>query len=150
VNESTWEHLRVVFWPGVLFMLIEFTYVKDSVQNYFIAKTASLFLMPFVITVGWYAYTPFTGRSIFPLDLVLFYVAVLIDQVASYRLLTAPPLSRVFRTTALVVFLVLLVSFSVFTFYPPPIFLCEHFHLLDTGQYGILGSYDGLRVSRQP
>ena len=138
VNESTWEHLKMVFWPGLIFMLIEYTYVKDFVNNYFVAKTAGLFLMPLVITLGWYLYTPFTGRSIFPLDLVLFYLAVALGQLVSYRLLTAAPLADRFRNLAIVVFSVLLVAFSLFTFLPPRIFLFEHFDLKDTQEYGIL------------
>jgi hypothetical protein len=145
VNESTWEHLKMVFWPGVVFMLIEYTYVRDVVRNYFIAKTIGLFLMPLVITVGWYAYTPFSGRSIFPLDLVLFYLAVLVGQIVSYKLLTAPPLSNRIRNIAVSAFIIMLIAFSTFTFFPPRIFLFEHFDLQDTQQYGILEDYEELR-----
>lgn len=150
VNESTWEHLKMVFWPGVLFALIEYTYVRDVARNYLVAKTVSLFIMPLIIIVGWYVYTPFTGRSIFPLDLTLFYVAVLAGQIASYKLLTAPPLSRRVYQSAVAGLLVMLVAFSTFTFYPPQNSLFEHFDLKDTGRYGILtmAEYEPIRVFR--
>jgi hypothetical protein len=150
VNESIWEHLKMVFWPGLIFMLIEYTYIKDIVNNFFVAKTASLLLMPTIITIGWYLYTPFTGRSIFPLDLVLFYLAVAIGQLVSYKLLTAPPLADRFRKLAIGVFSVLLIAFSIFTFFPPRIFLFEHFDLKDTQQYGILEDYEDLRYFTTP
>ena len=94
VNESTWEHLKMVFWPGVVFALLEYTYVRDQVNNFLTAKTAGLLIMPLVITLGWYVYTPFTGRSIYKYDLMLFYLAVLIGQVISYTILTASPAVR--------------------------------------------------------
>jgi hypothetical protein len=150
VNESTWEHLKMVYWPGVIFMLLEYTYVKDKVSNFLVAKTVGLFLMPLVIAAGWYAYTPFTGTSVFPLDLALFYLATFAGQAAGFLLLRAKPLAKAYRSTAIGVFLVLLVTFSLFTFAPPRIFLFEHFDLQDTGEYGILDSYDGLRYFTLP
>ena len=150
VNESTWEHLKMVFWPGLIFALIEYTYIREKVNNFLAEKTASLFIMPLVITLGWYAYTPFTQKSIFRLDLILFYVAVLIGQIASYKILTSSPLSKKYKNISTFVILVLLLSFSLFTFYPPEIFLFEHFDLMDTGEYGILDNYEGLRYFTQP
>ena len=150
VNESTWEHLKMAFWPGFVFMLVEYTYVRDQVNNYFIAKTAALLVLPLVIVIGWYAYTPFTGRSIYPADLFLFYLATLIGQIVSYKLLTAEPLGRKYLNAAIGVFAVLLISFSTFTFFPPRIFLFEHFDLKDTEEYGILDDYEDLRYFTAP
>ena len=145
VNESTWEHLKMVFFPGLVFALIEYTYVRDLVRNYILAKTVSLFLMPLVITVGWYIYAPAVGRSIFPVDLALFYVAVLVGQIASYKILTMPPLPRHYFLNAWIVLIFMFISFSTFTFFPPRIFIFEHFDLKNTGEYGILDNYDNLR-----
>lgn len=150
VNESTWEHLKMVFWPGLIFALVEFTYVRDLVKNYWFGKAASLIAMPAVITVGWYAYTPFTGTSVFPLDLALFYLAVFTGQFLSYKILTARPFGDRTKRFALVSIVLMLAAFSLFTYFPPQIFLFEHLDLLDTGQYGILESYEGLRVFTEP
>ena len=49
VNESTWEHLKMVFFPGLVFALIQYTYVRDVVNNYIVAKVAGLVIMPLVI-----------------------------------------------------------------------------------------------------
>ena len=138
VNESTWEHLKMVFWPGLLFALIEYTYVKDEVNNYFVAKIATLIIMPFIIVAGWYAYAPAVGRSIFPLDLLLFYIAVAVGQIVSYKILTAQPLGVRLYWSAWATFIALFIAFSAFTFYPPRMFLFEHFDLKDTDRYGIL------------
>lgn len=150
VNESTWEHLKMVFFPGLVFALIEYTYVREQVNNYLIAKTASLFVMPLVIVVGWYIYAPAVGRSIFRVDLVLFYIAVFIGQYISYKLLTRPPLEKKFNTYAIGVFIVMFLAFSTFTFYPPRIFLFENFDLKDTGQYGILDYEENIRYFTKP
>jgi len=150
VNESTWEHLKMVFWPGVVFSLIEYSYIRDQVNNFLVAKAVSLFVMPLVIAIGWYGYTPFTQRSVFQLDLLLFYIAVLIGQMVSYKILTRESLSKRATRLSAAGLVVMLVAFSTFTFYPPEIFLFENFDLLDTGQYGILDNYDNLRYFTQP
>ena len=150
VNESTWEHLKMVFWPGVFFSLIEYSYIRDRVNNFLVAKSVSLFVMPLIITLGWYAYTPFTQKSIFRLDLLLFYIAVFAGQIISYKLLMRESLSEKANVMSGVGLGVMLFAFSTFTFYPPEIFLFENFDLLDTGQYGILDNYDGLRYFTEP
>lgn len=150
VNESTWEHLKMVFFPGLVFALIEYTYIRDEANNYLLAKAASLFLMPLVIVVGWYIYAPIVGRSIFPADLALFYLAVAIGQIVSYRILASNPLGKVFRRVSLAVILVMLAAFSTFTFFPPRIFLFEHLDLNNTGEYGILDYEDNIRYFSEP
>ena len=150
VNESTWEHLKMVFWPGLIFTLIEYSYIRDRVNNFLVAKSVSLFVMPLIITLGWYAYTPFTQKSIFRLDLLLFYIAVFAGQIISYKLLMRESLSEKANVMSGVGLGVMLFAFSTFTFYPPEIFLFENFDLLDTGQYGILDNYDGLRYFTEP
>jgi len=150
VNESTWEHLKMTFFPGLVFALVEYTYVRDKVNNYLIAKTASLFIMPLVIFTGWYIYAPAVGRSIYPVDLVLFYIAVFTGQFVSYKLLTRPPMEQKFNNYAIGAFLALFLAFSTFTFYPPRIFLFENFDLKNTGQYGILDYEDNIRYFTKP
>lgn len=150
VNESTWEHLKMVFFPGLVFALIQYTYVRDVVNNYIVAKVAGLLIMPLVIAVGWYIYAPLLGRSYFPADLFLFYLAVFIGQLVSYRILTRPPLEGNYTRTAIVVFFILFAAFSAFTFYPPNIFLFEHLDLKDTGLYGILPMEENIRYLTAP
>jgi hypothetical protein len=150
VNESTWEHLKMVFFPGLVFALIQYTYVRDVANNYIIAKVAGLVIMPLVITIGWYIYAPILGRSYYPADLFLFYLAVFLGQLVSYKLLTRVPLERKYTQYAIGVFLILLIAFSTFTFFPPRIFLFEHLDLKNTGLYGILPMEANIRYLTAP
>ncbi|MEM9952893.1 MAG: DUF6512 family protein [Chloroflexota bacterium] len=147
VNESTWEHLKLVFWPAVIFSLIEYTYVRDSVRNYLFAKAVSTVVMMAIIVATWYIYTPITG-NINWFNIAIFYVAVFIGQIISYRLLTAEAYPQSFAYSSLAVFVVLCIAFVVFTYFPPRFSLFEHYDLLDTNEYGILDDYEDLRVFR--
>ncbi len=148
VNESTWEHLKMVFWPALFFALIEYTYVRDVARNYAIGKAVSIMTMMAIIIITWYIYTPFLGNVNW-LNIAIFYVAVGIGQAISYRILSSPPMEfQQARRLAFGSLFLLTFAFVFFTYYPPRVSLFEHFDLQDTGEYGILDDYEDLRVFR--
>lgn len=146
VNESTWEHLKMVFWPGLFFFLIEYQFLKKQTRNYWTAKAACLVLMPAVIAFGWYGAVALSGKNYFSINILLFVVAILAGQVVSYRLLTGPVLPAVYTRYAVVAIVGLSVAFPTLTFFPPRIFLFEHMDLQNTGQYGLLDNYEDLLI----
>jgi len=135
VNESVWEHLKLAFWPSLLFMLIEYVSLKKMVNNFALAKTIGVYLMVFIIPIVFYSYTAFTGESVFVIDILTFIVAVIIGQLASYKLLTYKQLPSYLEKFSLVAIVILGLAFVLFTFYPPqlPIFQDPI-----SGQYGIV------------
>jgi hypothetical protein len=134
VNESVWEHLKLAFWPALLFMLVEYAPLKKAVANFFFAKTVGVYVMVMVIPVVFYSYTAFTGESILAVDIGSFVVAVVIGQLASYKLFTHKALSEKLVWISLGALAALGIAFAVFTFVPPqaPVFRDPV-----TGGYGI-------------
>jgi hypothetical protein len=135
VNESVWEHLKLAFWPALLFMLTEYGPTKKTTTNFTLAKTADVCLMIIIIPIVFYSYTAITGKSVFVIDISTFVVAVVIGQLSSYKLLTYRKLSKNFDRISLIILVLLGIAFVLFTFYPPqlPIFRDPI-----TGKYGIL------------
>ena len=39
VNESTWEHFKMAFWPGLIFALIEYPFLKEETNNFFVQNS---------------------------------------------------------------------------------------------------------------
>jgi hypothetical protein len=134
VNESVWEHLKLVFWPALLFMFIEYVPLKKKTNNFALAKTVGVYLAIFIIPIIFYSYTAITGKSIFLIDISTFVIAVIIGQISSYKLLMHKKLPESFDRTSLVLLVLLGIAFVSFTFYPPqlPIFRDPN-----TGKYGI-------------
>jgi len=124
VNESVWEHLKLGFWPTLLYAIIEYSLINKKTKNFFPAKTVATYSIIAVIPAIFYSYTTITGESIFVIDILSFILAVVIGQLLSYRLLTYKPLSAKLEKIALFALFILGVAFIVFTFYPPhlPIF----------------------------
>ncbi|MCW3999013.1 MAG: DUF6512 family protein [Candidatus Bathyarchaeota archaeon] len=133
VNESVWEHLKLAFWPAVLFSLIELAPLRGTANNFVLAKTVAVYVMVALIPAIFYAYTAFTGESIFAVDVASFVVAVIVGQLISYRLLVYRQLSSKLMWLSLVFLVALAVLFAIFTFMPPQTGL---FQDSITGKYG--------------
>ena len=119
VNESVWEHLKLGFWPAIVFALIEFKYLKKSTSNFLFAKTIGIYLIPIIIMVIFYSYTAVLGESILVIDILSFVIAVIVGQLVSYRLLTGKTLPYNLDVVSLVALILLGLAFVLFTFYPP-------------------------------
>ena len=134
VNESVWEHLKLAFWPALLFMLIEYIPLKKTANNFVLAKTTGVYLAIITIPIIFYSYTAVTGKSIFVIDISTFVVAVIIGQISSYKLLTRKKLSKNLERISLILLVMLGIAFVSFTFYPPQL---PVFRDPITGKYGI-------------
>jgi len=135
VNESVWEHLKLGFWPAIVFALVEFKYLKNLTNNFLFAKTIGIYLVPIVITVLFYSYTALVGESILAIDISSFIIAVIVGQLVSYRLLTGKTLPYNLDRFSLIALLLLGFAFVLFTFYPPQLVM---FQDPITGEYGIV------------
>ncbi len=134
VNESVWEHLKMAFWPALVWALIERGPLNRRINNFDLAKSTSIPLMLLLIVGLYYGYTGILGESVLFLDITIFVVAVLAGQYVSYRLLTGDERSPLLNTVAPIIIIVLAVLFVVFTFSPP------HYALFQdsvTGGFGV-------------
>jgi hypothetical protein len=134
VNESVWEHLKLAFWPALLYTLIEYVLLKKQVNNFFQAKALGVCSMIAIIPLVFYSYTAVTGESIFAVDISTFIIAVIIGQFLGFKLFTYKKTPENFKIIALAILVLLAITFALFTFYPPhlPIFQDPI-----TGNYGI-------------
>lgn len=135
VNESVWEHLKLAFWPALIYTIFEYKYLKKLTNNFITAKTVGIYIMPITITVLFYLYTAITGESMLILDILIFIIAVIIGQLSSYKLLTSKKLPKTLEKISLIALILLGLAFIIFTFYTPQI---EIFRDPITGEYGIL------------
>ena len=133
VNESVWEHLKLPFWPSLLWVLIEMYPLRKIAGNFFAAKATGTVIMVVLIPVVFYSYTAFT-EEILAVDIATFMIAVIIGQIASFKLFKQGKHSKPTEIIAIIVLALLAILFITFTFYPPhfPIFRDSN-----TGGYGI-------------
>jgi len=136
VNESVWEHLKLGFWPALVYAVLEYGRFGKSAENFGVAKTVGIYLIPVVIVVLFYSYTAILGYGVLAADIAIFVVAVIVGQLVSYRLLISSAMPRRLNRFAPIALGVLVVLFIVFTFYAPQLAL---FRDPVSGGYGIIG-----------
>jgi hypothetical protein len=135
VNESVWEHLKLSFWPALLYAVIEYRYLNRKRGSFFPAKTVGIYLMPLIIVSSFYLYRAFSEENL-ALDILIFIVAVAIGQLASYKLMIWKGALKINTKISIIALILLASLFIIFTFYPPqlPIFQDPI-----SGGYGIKG-----------
>ena len=136
VNESVWEHLKLGFWPALVYAALEYSRFGKSANNFPFAKTIGIYLIPITIVVLYYAYKAILGHGLLAVDIAIFVVAVIVGQLVRYKLLVASPLPKRLNRFAPIALVVLGILFVLFTFYPPqsPLFRDPV-----SGGYGIVG-----------
>jgi hypothetical protein len=137
VNESTWEHLKIAFWPMFFLFLFELAAREKTYENFLLAKTAGLYFAPVLIMLLFYSYRMLFHAHSLAYDITIFFFAIFSGNILSWKLLSVFQSGSVRGTRAVsVIFLtVLVLSFSFFTYFPPRVFL---FRDPRTGGFGII------------
>lgn len=135
VNESVWEHLKLVFYPMLIAMIIEYFLVKDVANNYVEAKTIGIFTAMSFIVIVFFTYSGIIGTSIIVIDILLFIISIILGEYVAYRLMKREDESTVTtEVLSIVIIIFLLLCFVIFTYLPPEVNL---FRDVTTGVYGI-------------
>jgi len=135
VNESTWEHLKLVFYPALVFSILEYPFLKRKTSNFFFAKIVSFYVMPIVIIVLFYGYLAIFKEDSLFWDILVFVVAVAAGQYANFKILTMKKLDRKYKIISIILFFLILVPFLTLTYFPPQNIL---FKDPLTGGFGII------------
>jgi hypothetical protein len=153
VNESTWEHLKMFFWPGVIMALVQHAYVREHLPNLVAAKAVKLWVTPVTIAIAFYTYIgvviPRGSNGTLLGTIVTAFIGVYLGGYLSFLVLTAPPVRTRTTRVGLAAIGVLAAMMLVFTWVPPKVFLFEDFNRYTyNGQYGILEDYSDRLVFR--
>ncbi len=121
VNESTWEHLKLLFVPYIVFSIVEYFVYGKHIECFFVIKARSVLLGMLTIITVFYTYTGIIGNHYLLLDIGTFILGVVFSYRYSYRYSydstnTCSAYSEIF---ALFVIVALGVAFALFTFTPP-------------------------------
>ncbi len=119
-NESTWEHLKLLFFPTIIFSVIEYFFVKNEIKNYVISVAVSVIVGMLSIIVLFNTYTGFLGYSIDFLNILIFYVGLIIMLIVKNKIIVngkfAGQNSSLF---GLLICFAMTLIFIFFTYNPP-------------------------------
>ena len=133
INESTWEHMKLLFWPLFLFALVQWLFFKDT-PNYWCVKLAEILLGLILIPVLFYTYNGVFGKSPDWINIAIFYITALLVFLFERWVFKNDLLQCKHPHLAFTAICLIAVLFVVFTFVPPQIPLFQDPLL---GTYGI-------------
>lgn len=133
VNESVWEHLKLLYFPMLLTTIIGYFYIGKSSTNFLCAKTLGIIASIFFVIVFFYTYSGIIGRTITFIDIASFFIAVILGEYISFKLMSSN--FQCNNIIAVFVLIILLTSFIVFTYFTPELGI---FKDPVTGEYGII------------
>ena len=134
VNESTWEHMKLLYWPLFLYALAQRLFFKDQ-KNYWCVKLAQIALGLALIPVLFYTYNGVLGKSPDWVNIAIFYVTALVVFLFERWAFQKDRLQCKYSRFAFALICLLGAAFVVFTFAPPQIPL---FRDPLSGSYGII------------
>lgn len=122
VNESTWEHLKLIFFPMLIFAIFEGIKIYKDTNNYIEAKAIAIIFGIAFITIFFYTYTGIIGENFAVLDIGSFVVATILSEILAYRIMKREGFStNKTKIIAILIIVLLTISFMFFTFNPPSI-----------------------------
>ncbi|HJD34454.1 MAG TPA: hypothetical protein H9911_07955 [Candidatus Mediterraneibacter tabaqchaliae] len=120
VNESTWEHMKLVFFPILVWSLLLPAGIRKDFPAMRCALLAGGLLGTWLVPVLFYTYSGILGRNLALIDIGIFYTAVLAAFWTARKLRDS---ERVEKACPFILFIsaVMLLAFFLFTFVPPDI-----------------------------
>ncbi len=118
VNESTWEHMKLLFWPMLLFAVVQSFFFRDR-KDFWCVKLRGILLGLTLIPALFYTYNGAIGKSPDWLNITIFFVAAAVAYFFEYRLLKKEKVRCPFPKAAIGALCIIALLFVLFTFRPP-------------------------------
>jgi hypothetical protein len=133
VNESTWEHMKLLFWPMLLFAIAQSFFFRDR-GDFWCVKLRGTLLGLALIPVLFYTYNGVIGASPDWINIAIFFVSAAAAYLYENRLFKAENVRCRHAKLAFALLCIIAILFVVFTFLTPEIGI---FKDPLTGTYGI-------------
>ena len=133
VNESTWEHMKLLFWPMFIYAIMQSFFLRDR-EDFWCVKLRGILLGLALIPIIFYTYNGVIGKSPDWINIAIFFISAAAAYIYETRLFNSGKVKCKSSKLAFAVLCVIALLFAVFTFRTPEIGI-----FLDplTGRYGI-------------
>ena len=119
VNESTWEHLKLIFFPMTITSIVGYFYFNRTNPNYLCSKVFATLLSMAFIVIAFYTYTGVIGTRFTFIDISLFFLATFLGEYITYKKVVSNCTCN--TSVSIMILILLILCFILFTFTPPKI-----------------------------
>ena len=134
VNESTWEHMKILFVPMLIFACVQFHFFRAEYPSFWWTKLIGILVGILAIPCLFYTFNGAFGKTPDWLNITFFFLSAAAAYFVEYLLFRGNFTLR-YSWIAFALLLLLVVLFTAFTFYPPKVPL---FQDPVTALYGIV------------
>ena len=85
INESTWEHMKLLFWPTFIFSIVQSFFFRDR-ENFWCVKLRGTLLGLALIPIVFYTYNGVVGKSPDWLNISIFFISAAATYIYEARL----------------------------------------------------------------
>ena len=133
VNESTWEHMKLLFWPMFIFAIAQSFFFRDK-KDFWCVKLQGILLGLALIPLLFYTYNGVIGPSPDWLNITIFFISAAVAYIYETKRFQSENARCPSPRSAFAVLAVIALLFVIFTFATPEIGI---FRDPLTGTYGI-------------
>ncbi len=134
VNESTWEHMKLLFFPMFAVAIIENFFFKHDYKNFWCIKLLGTLLGLIMIPVLFYTIGGIFGKTPDFVNIGIFFVSAAAAYIYETKSFSTQSEACKYNNSAFFAFCIIAIAFWAFTFFPPKIPL---FQDPINGSYGI-------------
>ncbi len=120
VNESTWEHMKLLFWPMFIYAVVQ-SFFSEKRRDFWCVKLRGILLGLVLIPVLFYTYNGVIGKSPDFINIAIFFIAAAMAYIYETRLFNAEKVRCKSPKLAIGVLAVIAFLFVIFTFAAPEI-----------------------------
>ena len=135
VNESIWEHLKLLFYPSVAVAVVQYFFWGKTVQSFWCIKLMGVLFGLVLIPVVYYTYTGILGVNADWFNITIFFLVAAALYWVETKLFQRGYTCQLGPGLAVTLIFLIAIAFTVFTFVPPHI---PFFQDPMTGTYGFL------------
>lgn len=120
VNESTWEHLKLLFVPAIIYSAFEYFLSSKNIRNFWPAVTLGILSAMLTITTVFYTYSGILGFNVDFINIIIYFIGVTVFINTKNKIIRKEIFNRKNAVIiSLVILGILTILFIVWSFIPP-------------------------------
>ncbi len=121
VNESTWEHMKLIFFPMFFFSIAESLFIGKEYKNFWCIKLRGIAVGLLLIPILFYTLGGIFGTTPDWVNIAIFFISAAASYICETKLFKKDSIPCKYPKAVFFILFLIAVLFAVFTFTPPEI-----------------------------